>query len=129
MAASQELMAQISNADDDDDDDEVVRRGAGPTKHDLCSIIVESSYHMLGLINNLLDFERMESHQMQIEDIPFDLACELTKTIKVGQGSKARLLSPVSLTPLGIIDAGSHGQTEAYRPLTPFRCPTPLAPR
>jgi len=84
MAASQELMAQISNADDDDDDDdEVARRGAGPTKHDLCSIIVESSYHMLGLINDLLDFERMESHQMQIEDIPFDLACELTKTIKM----------------------------------------------
>ena len=53
------------------------------THQDMASIIAECSRHMLSLINDVLDFERMETKQMKIERIPFNIEEELQKLIKV----------------------------------------------
>jgi signal transduction histidine kinase len=53
------------------------------THQDMIGIIAECSRHMLSLINDVLDFERMETKQMKIERIPFNIEEELQKLIKV----------------------------------------------
>jgi signal transduction histidine kinase len=58
----------------------------------MCSIVVESSHHMLSLINDVLDFERMGTNQVKIERIPFRLDKELGKLVKVRTTNQQRLL-------------------------------------
>lgn len=50
---------------------------------ELCAVMTESSEHMLSLINDLLDFEKMENNQMKIERTLFDVRDEMKKIIKV----------------------------------------------
>jgi signal transduction histidine kinase len=49
----------------------------------MVGIVAECSRHMLSLINDVLDFERMGANQMKIESIPFDIKEELRKMTKV----------------------------------------------
>jgi CheY-like chemotaxis protein len=49
----------------------------------MCKIVTESSRHMLALINDVLDFERLDTNQLKIENIPFDLHQEFTKLVRM----------------------------------------------
>ncbi len=63
------------------------------THQDMVGIIAECSRHMLSLINDVLDFERMETKQMKIERIPFNIEEELRKLIKAHSAPPPRFLS------------------------------------
>ena len=46
--------------------------------------LVESSgVHLLGLVTDLIDVSRIESGQMRIQQIPFDLACEIERVADI----------------------------------------------
>ena len=54
-----------------------------PAVREMCKIVTESSRHMLALINDVLDFEQLDTNQLKIENIPFDLRQEFTKLVRV----------------------------------------------
>jgi len=54
--------------------------------------IIESSNHMVALVNNVLDFERLETGQMTLESTPFRVDAEVETVFKVP--SPVPLLSP-----------------------------------
>jgi signal transduction histidine kinase len=99
-----------------------------PAVREMCKIVTESSRHMLALINDVLDFERLDTNQLKIENIPFDLHQEFTKLVRVLYHQ-----SRVSTCPhLGVVclcvlcrrvcrvvcatpDAGADSKTEADR--------------
>jgi signal transduction histidine kinase len=85
VAASEELLALIDAGDDSGDQQPVAKR-------DMCSVVVESSRHMLSLINDVLDFERMGTNQVKIERIPFRLDKEFGKLVKVRTTKQQRRL-------------------------------------
>jgi hypothetical protein len=73
VAASEELSERI----------EAECTDSRPALRDMCNIVVESSDHMLALVNDVLDFEQMDTNQLKIEHIPFHLDKEFTKLLKV----------------------------------------------
>ena len=41
--------------------------------------------HLLSLVSDILDFERIESNQMQLESIPFSIVAEAQKAVHLLQ--------------------------------------------
>jgi hypothetical protein len=39
--------------------------------------------HLLSLVNDILDFERIESNQLELEQIPFSIVCETRKVVNM----------------------------------------------
>jgi signal transduction histidine kinase len=46
-------------------------------------IISDSSEHMLGLVSDILDFERIENNRLDLESIPFSILYEADKAITI----------------------------------------------
>jgi signal transduction histidine kinase len=39
--------------------------------------------HLLSLVNDILDFERIESNQLELDQIPFSIVCETRKVVNM----------------------------------------------
>ena len=44
----------------------------------MCEIIRQSGDHLLHLINDILDFTRLDASCMELEEVPFDLRTTIT---------------------------------------------------
>jgi signal transduction histidine kinase/DNA-binding NarL/FixJ family response regulator len=47
------------------------------------AIISDCADHLLSLVNDILDFERIESNQLELEQIPFSIVCETRKVVNM----------------------------------------------
>lgn len=59
--------------------------------------------HLLSLVSDILDFERVESNKLQLESIPFSVASETQKAVRLFQLAAGTRLHPTTLhgtTPL-----------------------------
>ncbi|ELR14498.1 ATPase/histidine kinase/DNA gyrase B/HSP90 domain containing protein [Acanthamoeba castellanii str. Neff] len=53
--------------------------------HDAVDVISTCAEHLLSLVSDILDFERVESNKLQLENIPFSVATEAQKAVRLLQ--------------------------------------------
>jgi signal transduction histidine kinase len=49
------------------------------------SFFAACAEHLLSLVSDILDFERVESNKLQLENIPFSVAAEAQKAVRLLQ--------------------------------------------
>ncbi len=58
----------------------LLRSGLTPAQHEHAAVAHASAESLLGILNDILDLSKLESHQVTLESIPFDVAAVVTET-------------------------------------------------
>jgi signal transduction histidine kinase len=70
--------------------------------------------HLLSLVNDILDFERIECNQLELEQIPFSIVTETRKVVDM-----ARFPAGTPPTPHAHLDRPPHPNTCSLTPFPP----------
>lgn len=62
---------------------------ASSERSDTIRVIVNCARHLLGLVNDVLDFEKIEARQLELEAVPFDVRSETNMVLSVAAFSAA----------------------------------------
>jgi signal transduction histidine kinase len=82
------------------------RRNRDPGQREFLSIIHRSADDLLGLLNNVLDFSRIDAGHLRLEALPFDVEALVRETCELAQGRNHNgvvLVADLDLFPLPLL--------------------------
>jgi PAS domain S-box-containing protein len=93
------------------------RRELSPEARDLVHKIHEAGRGLLGIINDVLDFSRLESNRIELERVPFQLDEVLGRLATIMTASTADKSIELVISPPACIDVTLLGACPTFRPI------------